>query len=136
LSLTNASTYFALNDVIEVGDDGVARTVTAVTASTVTISPALSTTPPLGTHVDNWGAGATDLHVDMRLRPASPCIDAANNAAIEPDAADVDGDGNLAESIPLDYFGNARFVNDVFVTDTGAGTAPLADIGAVERPAP
>jgi hypothetical protein len=57
---------------------------------------------------------------DYTLGAASPAIDAGNNAAV------------LA-GVTLDLAGAPRFVDDPAVADTGAGTAPLVDLGALER---
>ncbi|MHC4533346.1 MAG: right-handed parallel beta-helix repeat-containing protein [Planctomycetota bacterium] len=55
---------------------------------------------------------------DLRLSAASPCINAGSNAALPPDTADLDGDGDTTEPIPLDLDGNARIFNGV--VDMGA----------------
>jgi hypothetical protein len=57
---------------------------------------------------------------DLRLRACSPCVDAGNNAAVPPE-------------VTTDLGGEPRFVDDANVGDTGAGTAPIVDIGAYER---
>ncbi len=57
---------------------------------------------------------------DLRLSSGSPCIDAASNQAVPQDVADLDGDGNTAEALPLDADGNVRL------------TGPSVDIGAYE----
>jgi hypothetical protein len=100
----------------------------------------------------NWGAGNIDLNPsfvdpdgldnnpltvldnDYRLSGASPCIDAGANSSIGPDLLDIDGDGNTIEPMPLDLDLGARRVDVIAVPDTGAGTAPLVDMGAYERP--
>lgn len=46
----------------------------------------------------------------------------------------MDDDLDVAEPIPYDLDGNPRFADDPAVTDTGAGTAPIVDIGAYEKP--
>ncbi len=61
----------------------------------------------------NLGSG------DVRLAVGSPCIDAADNGAFPP--------GVLA-----DLAGDPRFVDDPATVDSGAGSAPLADMGAYE----
>jgi len=57
---------------------------------------------------------------NLRLASGSPCIDRGDNTLLPQDFADVDGDGNVKESVPLDLDGRERT----------AGTA--VDIGAYE----
>lgn len=73
------------------------------------------------------------LDNDYRLAPGSPCIDAAAVPLLPPDRADLDGDGNRTEEVPLDLAGQTRRVDDPLVPDTGAGPAPAVDHGAFER---
>ncbi len=80
-----------------------------------------------------WGTSDDD-YGDLRLAYASPCFDAGNNAAVVPDFADLDGDGDTAEPTPLDIAGAPRFIDSPEVPDTGSGTAPIVDIGAYEGP--
>ncbi|NOT02633.1 MAG: hypothetical protein HOP29_18665 [Phycisphaerales bacterium] len=77
---------------------------------------------------DNPGTEADDL----RLQSISPCLDAAANAYIPPDVADLDGDGVFTEATPVDVSGSPRRA-DAPVADTGSGTAPIVDMGAYER---
>ena len=56
---------------------------------------------------------------DLRLQPASPAIDAGDNAAVP-------------VGVTTDLLGNARFVDIVSVIDTGNGAPPIVDIGAYE----
>ncbi|MCP3919012.1 MAG: hypothetical protein GY711_25995 [bacterium] len=56
---------------------------------------------------------------DFNLTLASPAIDAASNALVP-------------AGILLDFARKTRFVDEPGVPDTGAGAAPLADIGAYE----
>ena len=73
--------------------------------------------PPL---FQNAGSG------NLRLSGDSPCIEAGSNAAVPPDTADLDDDGNVAEQTPLDLDDRARFVDaDCDGTDT-------VDMGAYE----
>jgi parallel beta-helix repeat protein len=58
-------------------------------------------------------------HDDFHLMPGSPCIDAADNAAVP-------------GGITTDIDGNARFVDDPGTVDTGSGTPPLVDQGPYE----
>lgn len=76
---------------------------------------------PVGTN--NFGLNPLFIDVaagDLRLAAGSPCIDAGNNAAV------------LAGTT-TDLDGLSRFVDDSGVADTGAGTAPIVDMGAHER---
>jgi len=83
-----------------------------------------------------WGAGNIDLDPqfvdadgpdddpntwednDYRVEVDSPCIDVANNRELPADTADLDGDGNIVEHIPMDRDGSLRIYN--CVTDMGA----------------
>lgn len=67
---------------------------------------------------DNVAGTADD---DLRLLAASPCLDAASNAALPADVTDLDLDLNVTEATPLDLDLNARIVNGV------------VDMGAYER---
>jgi len=75
-----------------------------------------------------------------RLTCGSPCIDAANNLAVPSDSADLDGDGNTLERIPVDLDGHSRFVDDLDTEDTGVSDPPdypaVVDMGAYEGPDP
>jgi hypothetical protein len=70
---------------------------------------------------------------DLHLKLSSPCIDAANNAAVYADLFDLDGDGNVSEPTPFDRDGVSRFVEIPSVPNTGAGIAPIVDMGCYER---
>ncbi|MHC4128726.1 MAG: right-handed parallel beta-helix repeat-containing protein [Planctomycetota bacterium] len=72
---------------------------------------------------------------DLRLLSGSPCTDAAENAAVPADSADLDDDGDVLEPVPVDLGGRQRFVDDPDVVDTGAGDPPVVDLGAYEFPA-
>ncbi|MFG0274647.1 MAG: right-handed parallel beta-helix repeat-containing protein [Phycisphaerales bacterium] len=69
---------------------------------------------------------------DLRLSSASPAIDAGDNAMAGVDVFDLDGDGDSLESIPFDLSGGARFIDAAATADTGAGGAPVIDLGAYE----
>lgn len=60
---------------------------------------------------------------DFSLTIASPAIDAGNNASV-------------VVGFVLDLAGKPRLADETTVVDTGAGTAPIVDIGAYEFPAP
>lgn len=69
---------------------------------------------------------------DLRPGPGSPCLDAGDNAAVPADAADLDGDGDTAEPVPVDFDGDPRFIDDPDTVDSGNGAPPVVDIGAFE----
>ncbi|MBL8862301.1 MAG: hypothetical protein JNK02_09850 [Planctomycetes bacterium] len=60
---------------------------------------------------------------DYTLTLASPAVDAGNNASVPP-------------GFTLDLAAKPRFADEPTVPDTGAGVAPLVDIGAYELVAP
>jgi hypothetical protein len=68
---------------------------------------------------DGEWATDDDLRGDLRLSAGSPCRDAGDNALLLP-----------GEDLDLD--GNPRCVDDPWVLDSGAGLAPLVDLGAYE----
>ncbi|MCK4660254.1 MAG: hypothetical protein KAV82_12095, partial [Phycisphaerae bacterium] len=53
--------------------------------------------------------GSNDFH----LSAGSPCIDTGTNGALPADTADLDGDGDTTEPLPLDLDGNPRVVNNI-----------------------
>ncbi len=72
---------------------------------------------------------------DLHLGPGSPCIDAGKSTALPIDSADLDGDGDTGEPLPLDVAGMPRFQDDPAIDDTGdpgVGDA-IVDMGAHER---
>lgn len=88
------------------------------------------------------GLGSHNIDADplldqaLRLTSGSPCIDAGDNEALPHDFIDLDGDNNSAEPLPLDLYGQMRFVDDPATPDTGNGTPPIVDIGACEYAPP
>jgi parallel beta-helix repeat protein len=48
---------------------------------------------------------------DYHLLADSPCIDAGSNVTLPADVADLDGDGDTEEPIPIDLDGNPRVIN-------------------------
>jgi hypothetical protein len=111
LEVSNPGIY-AVGDVLELENDAVARSVTAVAGTTVTFSPALSSATPAGMLVANWGTGATNLTEDFYIHLTSGNIDMADDGR----AKATDRDGNPRVDIP------------------GIGIpGTLADMGAYER---
>jgi len=77
-----------------------------------------------------WGTSDDD-YGDLRLKQASPAVDAGNNELLPADSSDMDGDGDLAEVIPYDQEKESRRV-EAPITPSGYGFAPLVDLGAYE----
>ncbi len=59
---------------------------------------------------------------DLHLMPGSPGVGAGDNAAVPPDAADLDGDGDTTEPVPLDLDNQPRIF----------GSPPVVDMGVYE----
>jgi len=83
---------------------------------------------------DGWGddpstldvdEGANDDFGDLQLRFGSPCINVGNNAALPPDVADLDGDGDVLEAMPHDLDSHARVLCGV--VDMGAYESGIGD---------
>ena len=79
--------------------------------------PRFVRTPTPG--ADNTWGTADDDYGDLRLQAGSPCVDAGNNSAVP-------------VGILTDLAGRARFIDDPNTPDTGAGTAPIVDMGVYE----
>lgn len=73
---------------------------------------------------------------DARLVAGSAAIDSGNDTLVAVDAADVDGDGDVDERLPVDLDGVARFADDAATADTGVADLPdyplIVDRGAYE----
>ncbi|MFO0829560.1 MAG: right-handed parallel beta-helix repeat-containing protein [Phycisphaerales bacterium] len=54
---------------------------------------------------------------DLRLQPSSPCVNSGNAGLLPPDTADLDGDGDVLEPLPLDLDDVTRVVGTL---DRGA----------------
>lgn len=78
-----------------------------------------------------WRTSDDDLG-DVRLGFHSPAIDAGDNSRLPADAHDLDADGNVFERLPRDAQDQPRFLDDPSTPDSGVGTPPLCDIGALE----
>ncbi|MCC6675773.1 MAG: right-handed parallel beta-helix repeat-containing protein [Phycisphaerales bacterium] len=74
---------------------------------------------PLFSDLDGPDGFAGTADDDLRLSPTSPAIDSADNTALRPAPG-------------LDLAGAPRFIDDPATLDTGVGTSPLADRGALE----
>ena len=69
-------TDYAVGDIIELANDGVARRVTHLDTTTnmITFTPPVSPSVQENTFVYNWGVKAHNVIEDYHLQPASPCI--------------------------------------------------------------
>lgn len=69
---------------------------------------------------------------------AAPVLDAGNDYAPLPGSPAIDAGDNLAVPVGVatDLVGNPRFIDDPATPDTGSGSAPIVDIGAIERRPP
>ncbi len=70
---------------------------------------------------DGWGddpltsgidESANDDYGDLRLTAISPAIDMGDSALLPADKSDMDGDGNISETIPQDLSSGSRVVGD------------------------
>jgi predicted outer membrane repeat protein len=91
LQIVNATNDFDTGDIIEISDDGKKRTVTGVSGTTVTFTPALDNNTITGMRVDKWKGN--DLDVDLRIGAKSACIDAADDAVAP--YGDIEGRGRV-----------------------------------------
>lgn len=73
---------------------------------------------PLFTDRDGADGIPNTVDDDLSLAGGSPCVDVGGNAAIPPDAGDLDGDGNVTEPTPLDLAGHIRLA--YAIVDLGA----------------
>jgi len=72
-----------------------------------------------------WGT-ADDDYGDLRIKSISQLIDVGDTAALPADVADLDGDGNTTEPLPVDRDGSVR------VHDGDANGSAEVDMGAYE----
>lgn len=73
---------------------------------------------PLLTDLDGADDSPGTLDDDLHLLSKSPAIDAADQAGLPVDAADLDADGDVIEPLPLDLDGNTRVLG--LALDMGA----------------
>jgi hypothetical protein len=108
---------FAVGDRLELGDDGVERTVTEVTDQRVVFEPALATNTARFLRIDSWPLTAPSLDADLHLDLTSPAIDRASDLA------------------PLlDVYGQARSDIPGVGNDCQDAGCNAADLGGIETP--
>ncbi len=139
-TIDGADAYLTMSNSILWGNSAVAeiQDFNETTVSYSTIEGGFS-----GTAVNAWDPdfvdsdGPDDVYGtsddNVHLGPVSGAIDNGDNNALPVDLADLDGDGDVDEVIPLDLDGNPRLV-DRPNADGGSGSAPFVDIGAFELP--
>jgi hypothetical protein len=66
---------------------------------------------------------------DLRLREDSPCVDRGDATELPADEADLDGDGDTREPLPLDLEGQPRSYRGKVKKDESAAAV---DLGAIE----
>jgi predicted outer membrane repeat protein len=99
--------------------------------------PGNITTDPLFADADGPDGivGTEDDRLDLMAN--SPCLDAGDDTQVPPDIADLDGDGNASERMPLDIAGKARFVDNAAAANKGVADPPtypaIVDMGAYEH---
>jgi parallel beta-helix repeat protein len=71
LVMRDGTTGFAVGNKIEIGMDGVVRTITGITGTTITFDVPLGSAPLFSKHVYNWG-NRTNFEWDTRLAAGSP----------------------------------------------------------------
>jgi hypothetical protein len=76
---------------------------------------------------------ADPLLGDLRLMPASPCIDGGHNWEVPLDRLDMDRDGDTLEQMPLDLAQRHRFGTVSGSLGPGCGEGAVVDMGAFER---
>ena len=92
VNISYSTVPVSVGDIVEIGDDGVSRTVTGVSsANEVSFTPPLDLKPEAGTRFDIWGTGVYTLAAAYSLNGDSPCIDAGSNLFMD---ADYDIEGN------------------------------------------
>jgi len=98
-------------------DDGLAAQIISATGITIEHSCVVDITETNGNIDDDpeffaFTPGSPHLS-EFRLAGTSPCIDAGDDALLPNDIADLDGDGNTIEALPLDLDGRIRVQDDV-----------------------
>lgn len=70
------------------------------------------------------------------LSATSPCVDAGSNLLVPADLADLDGDADTTELVPIELAGGARFIDIPPAGGTGVPAPPqypdIVDMGAFE----
>jgi predicted outer membrane repeat protein len=122
---------------------GTTGTTVAVSDSILEGATILFGTRNLGVNplfVDQFGPNniAGDWDDNLSLQPGSPAIDSGNNASMPSDQFDANFDGITAGNLPIDILGNLRQTDDPSTANTGLGSSPIVDRGAIEfqPPAP
>jgi len=81
---------------------------------------------------DNTAASIEDN--DYRVTLSSPGVDRGNSLTLPADLADLDGDGNIRETLPLDFDNHRRIVDSASAPNNGPDQP--TDMGAYEARLP
>lgn len=73
---------------------------------------------------------------DLRLTIFSPCIDTGDNVSLPADIADLDGDGDTAEALPVDLSGNRRVRGSRIDMGAYEGAYEYRPIATATKPSP
>ena len=112
------ATLYAAGDIIEIDNDGVIRTVSSSSGTTVEFDPLLAVPSIAGMPVENWGPAATDLEEDLHLNSGSPCIDTGDNHAPQLPGTDKDGKPRI-----IDGDNDGETIVDMGAYEFGSGCA-------------
>jgi uncharacterized repeat protein (TIGR01451 family) len=119
--IANAGSYsLTLNNSVVFGNEASNFPATNEMVGAFTSNNSLVGVNPLFVAPLDAGDTAPTTGGDYRLAAFSPAIDAGDNSLIP-------------VGVTTDLDGNPRRYNDAGVADTGAGSAPIVDIGAYER---
>ncbi|MEL6431750.1 MAG: right-handed parallel beta-helix repeat-containing protein [Planctomycetota bacterium] len=128
---TSANTTVDLQRIsIEGGTGAIASAAPSAIVATVAVADA---EPLFVSPAGPDGVLTTFADNDYRLRVGSACVEVGDSALLAPDYADLDGDGNRTESVPLDADLGPRLVDDPVRENIGAGPSPFLDLGCFER---
>lgn len=73
---------------------------------------------------------------NLALLPESPCVDRGDATLLPADGADLDGDGDPFEPVPVDLNMEARVLDDPGAPNAGAESSGGVDVGASEFQGP
>ncbi|MBN1317438.1 MAG: hypothetical protein JXA42_18295, partial [Anaerolineales bacterium] len=119
--ILNADSTYTMTNVIVWGNSAPGSTDDVYSSrSSITFNNSIISSPdPHFVDANGPDDTAGTLDDDLRLLPDSPAIDAGDNSVVP-------------VTVTTDFEGLPRLIDIPFVADTGAGSAPIVDIGAHE----